>query len=109
VTLILSLLMASLATQAQLREKIPKVAVLDPTSHERPTPCLFAFQQGCATSAMWRARASSFSDVRLSNAFAAALSAPQYRIEAQRHARRLQGQHPVDVACQAIEALLNVV
>jgi UDP:flavonoid glycosyltransferase YjiC (YdhE family) len=49
------------------------------------------------------------SDVRLSEAVAAVLSAPQYQIEAQRHAQRLQGQHPVDVACQAIEALLHVV
>jgi UDP:flavonoid glycosyltransferase YjiC (YdhE family) len=49
------------------------------------------------------------SDVRLSEAVAAVLRAPQYQSEAQRHAQRLQGQHPVDVACQAIEALLNVV
>src|SRR5712691_2034230 len=46
VTLTLSLLTAPLATTAQPREKIPRVAVLDPTSQERPTPCLFAFQQG---------------------------------------------------------------
>jgi MGT family glycosyltransferase len=49
------------------------------------------------------------SDVRLSEAVATVLSAPQYQIEAQRHAQRLQSQHPVDVACQAIEALLHVV
>jgi putative ABC transport system substrate-binding protein len=46
VTLILSLLTAPLATSAQPREKIPRVAVLDPTFPERPSPCLLAFQQG---------------------------------------------------------------
>jgi putative ABC transport system substrate-binding protein len=46
VTLILSLLTAPLATQAQPREKIPRVAVLDTASYERPTSCLLAFQQG---------------------------------------------------------------
>jgi putative ABC transport system substrate-binding protein len=45
-TLILSLLTAPLATHAQPRETIPRVAVLDPTSPERPSPCLLAFQQG---------------------------------------------------------------
>ena len=49
------------------------------------------------------------SDVRLSEAVANVLGAPQYQVEAQRHAQRLQGQNPVDVACQAIEAFLNVV
>jgi MGT family glycosyltransferase len=49
------------------------------------------------------------SDVRLSEAIAAVLRTPQYQSEVQRHAARLQGQNPVGVACQAIEALLNVV
>ena len=49
------------------------------------------------------------SDVRLSEAIAAVLRTPQYQNEVQRHAARLQGQNPVGVACQAIEALLNVV
>ena len=46
VTLTLSLLTAPLAINAQPRGKIPRVAVLEPTSQERPAPCLFAFQQG---------------------------------------------------------------
>jgi len=46
VTLTLSLLAAPLATTAQPRGKIPRVAVLVPTSQEHPAPCLFAFQQG---------------------------------------------------------------
>src|SRR5215510_3127210 len=46
VTLVLSLLAAPLAINAQPRGKIPRVAVLEPTSQERPAPCLFAFQQG---------------------------------------------------------------
>src|SRR5712691_4571017 len=46
VTLILSLLVAPRATTAQPRGTIPRVAVLVPTAQERPTPCLFAFQQG---------------------------------------------------------------
>jgi len=46
VTLTLSLLAAPLATTAQPRGHIPRVAVLEPTSQERPAPCLFAFQQG---------------------------------------------------------------
>ena len=46
---------------------------------------------------------------RLAEAVAAVLSTPQYQSEGQRHAARLQSQHPVDVACQAIEALLNVI
>jgi hypothetical protein len=46
------------------------------------------------------------SNVRLSEAVAAILSAPPYEIEMQRHAERLQDQHPVGVACQAIEVLL---
>jgi hypothetical protein len=37
------------------------------------------------------------------------LSTPQYQSEVQCHAARLQGQNPAGVACQAIEALLNVV
>ena len=49
------------------------------------------------------------SDVRLSEAIAAVLSTPQYQSEVQCHAARLQGQNPAGVACQAIEALLNVV
>ena len=46
VMLILSLLVAPLATTAQPRGKIPRVAVLEPTSQAHPAPCLFAFQQG---------------------------------------------------------------
>src|SRR5262245_33439207 len=46
VMLILSRLAAPLAPTAQPRGKIPRVAVLEPTSQERPAPCLFAFQQG---------------------------------------------------------------
>src|SRR6266516_6702791 len=46
VTLTLRLLTAPLATTAQPRGKIPRVAVLEPTSQERPAPCIFAFQQG---------------------------------------------------------------
>jgi hypothetical protein len=46
VTLILSLLAAPLATTAQPQGKIPRVAVLEPTSQEHPAPCLPAFQQG---------------------------------------------------------------
>jgi putative tryptophan/tyrosine transport system substrate-binding protein len=46
VTLTLSLLTAPLAPTAPPRGKIPRVAVLEPTSQERPAPCLFAFQQG---------------------------------------------------------------
>jgi putative ABC transport system substrate-binding protein len=46
VTLILSLLMAPPATQAQPQGKISRVGVLQPTSQEHPAPCLFAFQQG---------------------------------------------------------------
>src|SRR5712691_8220377 len=46
VTLTLSLLTAPLATTAQPRRNIPRVAVLEPASQERPAPCLFAFQQG---------------------------------------------------------------
>jgi len=46
VTLTLSLLAVPLATTAQPRGKIPRVAVLEPTSQERPAPCIFAFQQG---------------------------------------------------------------
>jgi putative ABC transport system substrate-binding protein len=33
-------------TTAQPQGKIPRVAVLEPTSQARPAPCLFAFQQG---------------------------------------------------------------
>jgi len=46
VTLTLTLLTAPLATTAPPRGKIPRVAVLEPFSHERPAPCLLAFQQG---------------------------------------------------------------
>ena len=46
VTLTLSLLAAPCTIPAQPRGKIPRVAVLDPTSHERPSPGLLAFQQG---------------------------------------------------------------
>jgi putative ABC transport system substrate-binding protein len=46
VTLTLSLLAALLTTTAQSQGKIPRVGVLEPTSRERPAPCLFAFQQG---------------------------------------------------------------
>jgi putative ABC transport system substrate-binding protein len=46
VVLTLSLLVAPCAATAQPREKIPRVAVLEPASHERPTPCLVPFQQG---------------------------------------------------------------
>src|SRR5215475_4175487 len=46
VTLTLSLLTAPLATTAPPQGKIPRVAVLEPTSQERPAPCLLAFQQG---------------------------------------------------------------
>jgi putative ABC transport system substrate-binding protein len=46
VTLILSLLVAPLAAEAQPRGNLPRVAVLEPTAQEHPAPCLFAFQQG---------------------------------------------------------------
>src|SRR5215468_4658920 len=46
VMLILSLLAAPLATIAQPRGNIPRVAVLEPTSQAHPAPCLPAFQQG---------------------------------------------------------------
>lgn len=46
VTLTLSLLAAPLATTAQPRGKIPRIGVLEPTSQQRPAPCIFAFQQG---------------------------------------------------------------
>jgi putative ABC transport system substrate-binding protein len=46
VTFTLSLLALPLVTTAQPRGKIPRVAVLEPTSQARPAPCLFAFQQG---------------------------------------------------------------
>lgn len=46
VTLTLSLLAAPSTIPAQPRGTIPRVAVLDTASHERPTPCLLAFQQG---------------------------------------------------------------
>ena len=46
VALTLSLLAAPLATTAQVRGKIPRIGVLEPTSQEHPAPCLFAFQQG---------------------------------------------------------------
>src|SRR5262245_19933613 len=46
VTLTLGLLTVPRAAQAQPRGNIPRVAVLEPTSQERPAPCLLAFQQG---------------------------------------------------------------
>jgi putative tryptophan/tyrosine transport system substrate-binding protein len=46
VTLTLSHLVAPLVTTAQPRGKIPRVGVLEPTSQQRPAPCIFAFQQG---------------------------------------------------------------
>lgn len=46
VRLMLSLLAAPLATTAQPQGKVPRVAVLEPTSQEQPAPCLPAFQQG---------------------------------------------------------------
>src|SRR2546425_2615186 len=46
VILTLSHLVAPLATTAQPRGKVPRVGVLEPTSQERPAPCIFAFQQG---------------------------------------------------------------
>src|SRR5262245_59197394 len=48
------------------------------------------------------------SDVGVSEAVTTVLGAPKHQIEARRHAQRLQGQNPVDVACQAIESELNV-
>jgi len=48
------------------------------------------------------------SDVRVSSAVAIVLTAPQYQMQAQRHAQRLQSQNPVNTACEAIETLLNV-
>jgi UDP:flavonoid glycosyltransferase YjiC (YdhE family) len=49
------------------------------------------------------------SGVRLAEAVTAVLETPQYRVEVQRHSKRLQSQNPVGVACQAIETLLNVI
>src|SRR2546423_13174264 len=46
VTFTLSLLTAPLVATAQPRGKIPRVGVLEPTSQQRPAPCIFAFQQG---------------------------------------------------------------
>jgi len=46
--------------------------------------------------------------VRVSSAVARVLTAPQYQMQAQRHAQRLQSQNPVNIACEAIETLLNV-
>src|SRR2546425_2194100 len=46
VILTLSHLVAPLATTAQPRGKVPRVGVLEPTSQQRPAPCIFAFQQG---------------------------------------------------------------
>jgi len=48
------------------------------------------------------------SEARLAKAVEAVLASPQYQIGAQRHAQRLRNQNPVGLACQAIEALLNV-
>ena len=47
------------------------------------------------------------SDVRVSSAVAIVLTTPRYQMQAQRHAQRLQSQNPVNVACEAIETLLN--
>jgi ABC-type uncharacterized transport system substrate-binding protein len=46
VMLVLSSFVAPLAAEAQQPGKIPRVAVLEPTSQAHPAPCLFAFQQG---------------------------------------------------------------
>src|SRR5437870_4822546 len=46
VTLTLSLLVPPLTAQAQVREKTPRVGVLEPDSQQRPGLCLQAFQQG---------------------------------------------------------------
>ena len=46
VTLTLSLLAVPLTAQAQVREKTPRVGVLEPGSQQHPFPCLPAFQQG---------------------------------------------------------------
>jgi len=46
VTLTLSLLAAPLTAQAQVREKPPRVGVLESGSQQPPFPCLPAFQQG---------------------------------------------------------------
>src|SRR5262245_21356395 len=48
------------------------------------------------------------SDARLAKAVEAVLASPQYQIRAQRHAQRLRKQNPVGLACQAIEALLDM-
>jgi hypothetical protein len=44
VTLILSLLTAPLAAEAQVREKTPRVGMLEPGLQQRPFPCLLALQ-----------------------------------------------------------------
>jgi putative ABC transport system substrate-binding protein len=46
VILTLSHLLAPLTTTAQPRGAMPRVGVLEPTSQQRPAPCIFAFQQG---------------------------------------------------------------
>jgi putative ABC transport system substrate-binding protein len=46
VTLTLTLLAVPFTTPRAAAGKIPRIAVLETASHERPTPCLFAFQQG---------------------------------------------------------------
>jgi putative ABC transport system substrate-binding protein len=46
VTLTLSLLTLPFVTTAQPRGHIPRGAVFEPTSQERPAPRVFAFQQG---------------------------------------------------------------
>ncbi|HSF31174.1 MAG TPA: ABC transporter substrate-binding protein [Candidatus Tectomicrobia bacterium] len=46
VPLILTLLVAPLATTAQPRGHLPRVGVLEPTSQASPAPCILAFQQG---------------------------------------------------------------
>jgi UDP:flavonoid glycosyltransferase YjiC (YdhE family) len=49
------------------------------------------------------------SEARLAEAATAVLGTHQYRVEVQRHSKRLQSQNPVGLACQAIETLLNLV
>ena len=48
------------------------------------------------------------SDSRLSDAVVAVLTGPQYQLEAQRHAERLRGRNPVGMACEVIEAFLEL-
>ena len=46
VTLALAIPLAPVVAMAQPRGHIPRPGVLDPTPHQRPAPCLPAFQQG---------------------------------------------------------------